>query len=92
MGTAGNYEISGNYGNSRGIMQPGVAAAHGTVGAVWSGIGVVGMARARNTSLADLHTTQPSSPPSFATLSEFLFGFVLMVLRFARPSRPTFPL
>ena len=39
MGTAGNYEIAGNYGNSRGIMQPGIAAAHGTVGAVWSGIG-----------------------------------------------------
>ena len=41
-----------------GIMQLGIEA-HGTVCAVWSGIGVVGMARARNTSLADLHTTQP---------------------------------
>ena len=81
MGTAGNDEIAGNYGNSRGIMQPGIAAAHGTVGAVWSGIGWSGRRPkpgTRRSLICIRHN--PSTPPSFSTLTEFLFGFALLMV------------
>ena len=57
-------------------MQPGLAA-HGTVAAVWSGIPGWPKPGTRRSLICIQHN--PSSPPSFATLSEFLFGFVLML-------------
>ena len=93
MGTAGNYEIAGNYGNSRGIMQPGVAAAHGTVGAVWSGIGWSGR-RPKPGTRRSLICIQDNPVSSFVCNAVGIpfwicaHGFQICT----RPSHPTFPL